>query len=202
MVVTMKVIGLTGGIASGKSAVARFLKELGVVVMDADKIGHKILRSDTRARRELIAAFGEGILTPAGSVSRRQLAKIVFGNPGSLLRLNIIMHPRILERVKDQVDIHRKEGAKVVVIEAPLLLEAGWASLVDEIWVTVASEANVLKRLRERASLLETDSLKRLRSQMPAEERVRQADVIIDTDCDLYELKEKVAKLWQELGSH
>jgi len=197
----MKVIGLTGGIASGKSTVARFLKELGVVVIDADKIGHEILKSDAGAKQEVVAAFGEGILTPAGSVSREKLGRIVFGNPESLLRLNRIVHPRIAARVKARLERYRREGAKVVVVEVPLLLEAGWASLVDEVWVTVASEAAILRRLKERAGLSEPESLKRLRSQMSAAERVRQADVIIDTDCDLGELKEMVAKLWQELGS-
>jgi dephospho-CoA kinase len=197
----MKVIGLTGGIASGKSTVARFLKGLGVVVIDTDKIGHELLGSDAGAKREVVAAFGGGILTPDGSISREKLGRIVFGNHESLARLNMIMHPRIAERVKAQLDVYREGGAKVVVIEAPLLLEAGWASLADEVWVTVASEATILGRLKERAGLSEPESLKRLRSQMSAAERVRQADVIIDTDCELGELKEMVAKLWQEMSS-
>lgn len=198
----MKVIGLTGGIASGKSTVARFLKELGVVVVDADKVGHELFRSDAGAKQEVVATFGEGILTPKGNISREKLGRIVFGRPESLARLNMIMHPRIAARVKARLERYHREGAKVVVVEAPLLLEAGWASLVDEVWVTVASEDAVLGRLKERAGLSEPESLKRLRSQMPAAERVRQADVIIDTDCELSELKEMVAKLWQELGYH
>ena len=196
----MKVIGLTGGIASGKSTVAQFLKELGVVVIDADKVGHEVLSSDAEAKQEVVAAFGEGVLTPDGSISREKLGRIVFGNPESLLKLNMIMHPRIAERVKARLEGYRKAGARVVVVEAPLLLEAGWASLVDEVWVTVASEATILKRLKERAGLSETESLERLRSQISVAERVRQADVIIDTDCDLGELKGRIAGLWQELS--
>lgn len=197
----MKIIGLTGGIGSGKSTVARFLASLGVVVIDADKIGHEVLRSDVEAQREVVAAFGEGVLNPGGSISRERLGRIVFGNPEALLKLNRIMHPRIAERVKTELEMYREEGAKAVVIEAPLLLEAGWASLVDEVWVTVASEANVLKRLKERTGLSEAESIERIRSQMSVAERVLQADVVIDNDGDLSELEEKVAALWQELVS-
>jgi dephospho-CoA kinase len=198
----MKIIGLTGGIGSGKSTMARFLKELGAVVIDADKVGHEVLRSDAEVKQEIVAAFGEGVLTAGGSVSRQKLGRIVFGNPESLLKLNVIMHPRIAEVVKAQLEGYRKDGARVVVVEAPLLLEAGWDSLVDEVWVTVAAEATVLKRLEERAGLSEAESLERLRSQMSAAERVRQADVVIDTDCTLDELEKKVVELWQGLDSH
>ena len=196
----MKIIGLTGGIGSGKSTVAQFLRELEVVVIDADKIGHEVLRSDAEAKQEIVAAFGEGALTPDGNISRQKLGRIVFGNPESLPELNRIMHPRIAERLKAQLEGYRKDGARVAVVEAPLLLEAGWASLVDEVWVTVAAEATVLKRLNERGGLSEAESLKRLRSQMSAAERVRQADVVINTDCTLGELKEKVVELWQGLS--
>ena len=198
----MKVIGLTGGIGSGKSTVAQFLKGLGAAVIDADKIGHEVFRSDAEAKQEIMAAFGEGVLTPDGNISRQKLGRIVFGNPESLYNLNVIMHPRIAERLKARLEGYRRDGARVVVVEAPLLLEAGWASSVDEVWVTVAAEATVLKRLEERARLSEAESLKRLRSQMSAAERVKQADVVIDTDCTLGELKEKVIKLWQGLSSH
>ena len=197
----MKIIGLTGGIGSGKTTVAQFLKELGAVVIDADKIGHEVLRSDAEVWQEVVAAFGEGVLTPNGDISREKLGRMVFGAPESLLKLNVIMHPRIAERVRAQLEGYRKQEVGVVVIEAPLLLEAGWASQVDEVWVTVASEATILKRLKERTGLLETESLERIRSQMSVAERMKKADVVIDTDCELGELKERVAELWQELVS-
>jgi dephospho-CoA kinase len=197
----MKIIGLTGGIGSGKTTVAQFLKELGAVVIDADKIGHEVLRSDAEVWQEVVAAFGEGVLTPNGSISREKLGRIVFGAPESLPKLNVIMHPRIAEGVRAQLERCRKKGVGVVVVEAPLLLEAGWASLVDEVWVTVASEAAILRRLKERTGLSETESLERIRAQMSVAERVKGADVVIDTDCELNELKEKVAELWRELNS-
>jgi dephospho-CoA kinase len=195
----MRIIGLTGGIGSGKSTVARFLAGLGAVIIDADKIGHEVLKPNTEAWREVVAGFGRRILTPDGDIDRKKLGEIVFGNPESLLKLNQIMHPRIYEKVKAQLEEYRQGGVGVVVLEAPLLLEAGWASLVDKIWVTVASRATVLRRLQERVGLSELESTARITSQLSAEERVGHADVIIDTDCGLDELESKVEKLWQGL---
>jgi dephospho-CoA kinase len=197
----MKVIGITGGIASGKSTVSRFLKELGVVVIDADRIGHEVLRSDRGVRRKLAAAFGQQILTPGGSVSRRKLGKLVFDDPEALARLNQIMHLRIAARVKARLERYRRDGVGVVVVEAALLLEAGWASLVDEVWVTVASEATVLKRLKMRSGLSDAESRARLRAQLSVAERLKRADVVIDTDCRLDELRARVVGLWQGLIS-
>ena len=99
--------------------------------------------------------------------------------------------------VKAQIEEYRRQGVDVVVLEAPLLLEAGWTSLVDEVWVTAAPESTVLKRLQEKGGLSQDESLARIRSQLPAEERIKQADVVIDTDCRLDELRAKVRELWQ-----
>jgi len=196
----MRVIGLTGGIGSGKSTVSQFLAELGAVILDTDKIGHKMFKSDTELRQKVVAAFDREVLTFDGDIDRRKLGEIVFGNPELLSQLNQIMHPRMYEIVKAQLEENRRQGVKVVALEAPLLVEAGWASLVDEVWVTVASEATVLRRLRERTGLSESESLARIHSQLSSEERVKHADVIINTDCDLDELKARVGELWRELG--
>ncbi len=195
----MKVIGLTGGIGSGKSTVSGFLAELGAVIIDADKVGHEALKPDTEVWREVVAAFGRQILTPDGDINREKLGEIVFRNPESLSRLNQIMHPRMYDMVKAQLEGYRKQGVGVVVLEAPLLIEANWTSLVDEVWVTVASESTVLRRLKEKFGLSEPESLARIHSQLPSEEKVKRAGVIIDTDCDLDELRAKVEELWQGL---
>jgi dephospho-CoA kinase len=195
----MKVIGLTGGIGSGKSTVSRFLAELGAVVIDADKVGHEALKPGTELWREVVAAFGRQTLTPDGDIDREKLGEIAFSNPDSLVRLNRIMHPRLYEVVKAQIEECRRQGTGMVVLEAPLLIEAGWTSLVDKIWVTVASEATVLRRLQERTGLSEPESLARIRSQLASTERVRYADVTIDTDGELDELRARVEKLWRKL---
>ena len=198
----MKVIGLTGGIGSGKSTLARFLAELGAVVLDADKLGHEAFKSGTDAWREVVAAFGRGILTPAGEIDRKKLGEIVFNNPQALSRLNQIMHPQIGKVLQSSLEEYRRQGAKVLVLEIPLLLETGGTSLVDEVWVTVASEATILKRLGKRSGFSREHSLARIRSQTSDEERVKHADVVINTDGTLEELRAKVKELWeQRLGT-
>jgi len=196
----MKVIGLTGGIGSGKSTVSQFLAELGAVILDADEVGHKAFKPNTEIWREVVAAFGRQILTPSGDIDRKKLGKIVFGNPEFLSQLNQIMHPRMYDIVKAQIEGYRQQRVDVVVLEAPLLLEAGWTSLVDEVWVTVASEPTVLKRLEERAGLSKQESLARIHSQLSPEERIKHADVVINNDGSLDELKMKVKELWERLS--
>jgi dephospho-CoA kinase len=196
----MKVIGLTGGIASGKSTVSQFLRELGAVVIDADRIGHEALKPDTEAGREVVAAFGGQVLKPGGEIDRDKLGQIVFGNPESLKRLNQIMHPRMYDMVKAQLEEQRRQGAKIMVLEAAILLETDWKSLVDEVWVTVAPQPTVLRRLSKKSGLSEEQSLARIRSQMSNEERLKHADVVINTDCSLDELKAKVKELWGKLA--
>ena len=194
----MKVIGLTGGIGSGKSTVSRFLAELGAVIIDADKVGHEALKPDTELWREVVASFGRQILTPSGDIDREKLGEIVFSNPDSLARLNRIMHPRLYNIVKAQLEEYRRQGIGVVVLEVPLLIEAGWTSLVDEVWVTVASKATVLKRLEKQVRLSKSKSLARIRSQLSSAERTRHANVIIDTDGEFDELRANVEKLWDK----
>ncbi len=192
----MKVIGLTGGIGSGKSTVSQFLIELGAVIIDADRVGHEAFKPGTELWREVVAAFGRRIVTPGGDIDRKKLGEIVFGNAESLWRLNRIMHPRMYDMVKTQLEEYRQQGVAVAVLEAPLLIEANWTSVVDEVWVTVASEATVLKRLQERTGLSKEESLARIRSQLPSEERIKRADVVINTDCSLDEVKTRVTELW------
>jgi len=192
----MKVIGLTGGIGSGKSTVSQFLAELGAVIIDADRVGHEAFKPGTELWREVVAAFGRQIVTPSGDIDRKKLGEIVFGNAESLSRLNQTMHPRMYDMVKTQLEEYRRQGVAVAVLEAPLLIEANWTSLVDEVWVTVASEATVLKRLQERTGLSKEESLARIRSQLPSEERIKRADVVINTDCSLDEVKTRVKELW------
>lgn len=196
----MKVIGLTGGIGSGKSTVAQFLAELGAVVIDADKIGHEMCKPGTQLWREVVEAFGREVLRPGGEVDRHKLGKLVFESSEARERLNRIMHGPMYEVVKSRLEEYRRQGAGVVVLEAPLLIEAGWVSLVDEVWVTVAPESTVLSRIKGRSGLSEAEALARIRAQLPAAARVRHASVVIDSNCSLDELKAKVRELWDSSG--
>jgi dephospho-CoA kinase len=206
----MKVIGLTGGIGSGKSTVSGFLAELGATIIDVDRVWHEALKPDTELGRGVVAAFGNDILKPDGGIDRKRLGEIVFASPEALARLNNIMHPWMYETVKAQLEEYRRRGVGVVVLEAPLLIEvplllgAGKPSLsdeVDEVWVTVAPEFTVLKRMKGKSGMSEEQALARIHSQLPSEERLKHADVVIDTDCELTELKAKVKALWDKLDT-
>ncbi|MFC1908506.1 dephospho-CoA kinase [Chloroflexota bacterium] len=194
----MKVIGLTGGIGSGKSTVSQFLAELGAIIIDADKVGHQALKAGSETWHQVVSAFGEQMLAANGDIDRTRLGEVVFNNTDARERLNRIIHPRIHQIVQAQLEEYRRQGVGVVVIEAPLLLEAGWKPDVDEVWVTTADENTILKRLRERSGLSGKEALARIRSQLSSEERVKHADVIIETDCTLGEIRARVERLWEE----
>lgn len=195
----MKIIGLTGGIGSGKSTVAQFLAGLGAVIVDMDGVGHEALKSGSETRERIVGEFGKDILTADGDIDRARLGGLVFNNPEALARLNRIVHPIIDTMVNAKTEEYRRQGAEVVVLEAAAILEAERAWQVDELWVTVAPEAAVLKRLAGRIGYSEEESKARINSQMSSEERVKQADVVIDTDCTLDELKARVVVEWQKL---
>lgn len=195
----MKVIGLTGGMGSGKSTVSQLLSELGANVLDADIVGHQCYQPGTEAWKDVVDAFGEEIVAPDGSIDRTRLGAIVFGDPEALIRLNQIMHPRMYDMMADQIEEYRLGGVEVVVLEAAILFEADWTPLVDEIWVTVASEPTVVQRVRERTDLPEEQIRSRIRSQLSNEERKGKADLVISNDGGLDELREKVEELWEGL---
>src|SRR5208283_164187 len=166
-----RVIGLTGGIGSGKSTVSRFLAESGAVVLDADKIGHEVYLLDTDTWRELVKIFGEGILAPDNTIDRKKLGAIVFGNDAELKKLDAVIHPRITEIIRQRIDEYRRKGAKIIVLDAPVLFEANAEKLVDEIWVVVADEKNVVKRAAARTGLPEQQIRARIHSQLTNAER-------------------------------
>lgn len=195
----MVVIGLTGGIASGKSSVSQMLSELGAVVIDADKIGHEAFRPNTDAWREVVAAFGKGILGQNSEIDRGKLAKIVFNDSKALEQLNRIMHPKMHRIVERKIEDLRSQGVEVVVLEATLLIEANWTDLVDQVWVTISPEATVIDRLRSQRGLPEEQARARIESQTPIAQRKKHADVVIENDSDLDTLRHKVEGLWRKL---
>jgi len=197
----MRIIGLTGGIGSGKTTASGYLKELGGVIIDADMIGHRVLE-EAGVKNELVKLFGKEILDKNGFIDRKKLGDIAFGADKEPLKLlNRLTHPRIKKIIEDELKKYRRQGAKVAIVEAPLLIEAGFASLVDEIWATTAPEEVIVKRLKDKNGLTYSQIMNRIHAQLPAEERNSYADVIIDTDVSLNELKEKVNKLWGNLAT-
>jgi dephospho-CoA kinase len=196
----MKIIGLTGGIGSGKSTVAGFLAELGAVVLDADKIGHEILETDKEVKQEIIDYFGKQVLDVNGEISRKKLADIVFKDRESLIKLNLITHPSIHRRIQGTLDAYQQQGVQVVVIDAPLLIEAGWATRADETWVTIAPKAVIIDRLVKRGMSKE-DVMSRINMQRLPEDRIKAAKIVINTNVPLEDLKKAIADLWQKTTS-
>ena len=195
----MRVIGLTGGIGSGKSTVSQYMAELGAEVIDADKVAHEVFEPNSEGWKEVVDYFGEKVLKSTGEIDRKRLGEIVFNNPEALSKLNEIIHPKAYNLVKSRLEEHRRKGVSVVVLEVILLIEAGWAHLADEVWVTIASEETVVKRLKQQRGLNEEEILARIHSQMSSEEWIKHADVVINNDGNLEETKRKIKELWERL---
>ena len=193
----MLIIGLTGGIGTGKSEVTRLLGALGAVVIDADQVGHEAYQPDSESWKEVVKAFGEDILRPNREIDRQKLGAIVFGDPDQLARLNRIMHPRMAGIVSERLESLRDQGAKVVVVEAALLFEAGWDSLVDEVWATDSPVETVIERLEARNGMPAEEVLKRIDSQMDRSERLGRAQVIVDNGGNVADLESTVDRLWK-----
>lgn len=193
----MLVIGLTGGIGTGKSEVTRLLGSLGAVVINADQVGHEAYKPDSESWKEVVKAFGEAILRTNREIDRQKLGAIVFGDPDQLAKLNRIMHPRMARIVSEQLESLRVQGAKVVVVEAALLFEAGWDSLVDEVWATDSPVETVIERLQARNGMSAEEVLKRIDSQMDNSERLSRAHVIVDNGGNVADLESTVDRLWK-----
>jgi len=191
-----RVIGLTGGIGSGKSTVSQYLSELGATIVDADKIGHEIYQPNTTVWQQLIETFGKQILTPDNTVDRKKLGEIVFGNPELLKKLDNLVLPAMFQIAKKKIESACKQGARVVILDAPTLFEAKWDSLVEEVWVVVADEAIVIKRAMARTGLPEAQIRSRINAQMSNEQKIKRSNVVIHNNGSIKELREKVKVFW------
>ncbi|MEC8910407.1 MAG: dephospho-CoA kinase, partial [Chloroflexota bacterium] len=192
----MMVIGLTGSIGTGKSEAARQLEALGASIISADQVGHEAYTPNTEAWEQVVAAFGDDILQDDGEIDRRKLGAVVFSDPGQLEKLNQIMHPRMARMVADKIEELRDQGAEVVVVEAALLFEAGWDSLVEEVWVTDSTEQVVIERLKQRNGMSEEEARKRISSQMGRTERLERSDYVIENSGDMATLGNTIKELW------
>jgi len=193
----MLVIGLTGGIGTGKSEVARLLQSLGAAVISADEVGHEAYAPNSESWREVVDTFGKEILQPSGVIDRQKLCAIVFSDPQQLEKLNAIMHPRMARMVADRIQVLRDQGASTVVVEAALLFEAGWDSLVDEVWTTDSSVESVVERLQARNGMDEKEARRRIDSQMDPAERIERSDLVVDNSSDVSALEQTVMALWE-----
>lgn len=193
----MKIIGLTGGIASGKSTVSRMLEALGAIIIDADRIAREIVVPGSEALAEVAEAFGTGVLNPDGTLNRSALARIVFNDPVALKRLNDITHPRIIEAINRRIAaLPRQE--RIAVLDAALLIELRLYSLVDEIWLVCVSPQTQQERLLLRDHMPPADAEKIIRAQLPLSEKMKAATRCIDNNGTLEALRQQVEALWNE----
>lgn len=196
----MKILGLTGNIASGKSTVARMLERMGARIIDADLIAREVVEPEKPAWVDLVRKFGPGILSPDGSIDRRRLGEIVFGDESKRRLLMDITHPRIKETVRERIAEYKKENVPVVVIEAALIVEkGGLREFLDGLIVVTADEESQIGRLMKRSGHTREEALARIGSQMPAGEKALHADYLIDNSGTEKETEAEVKKLWEEI---
>lgn len=196
----MRVIGLTGGIASGKSTVAEMITGCGIPVIDADQLAREAVLPGSSALRQIVAAFGGEVLQEDGSLDRAVLAEKIFSEPSARRTLEAILHPPIKVLAQKRLDDLRREGVPAVFYMAPLLIEAGVADRVDEIWVVYVDSETQLERIRQRDSVSREDAEKRLAAQMPMEEKKDYGRIVIDNSGNLEDLKSRVAALLMAEG--
>jgi len=196
----MGYFGLTGGAASGKSTVARMFQALRTRIIDADRIGHEMLRSSSPASVEILRQFGKGILDDSGEIDRSRLGRIVFGDPQKLQQLNAIVHPRIIARVEDlAAQHHADDPGAVILVDAALIFEAGIGGRFDKVVVAWCRPEQQIERLMAKSGLTREEAERRIAAQMPAEEKRRRADYLIDCSGSLESTREQVRRVYADL---
>ncbi|MDP3804443.1 MAG: dephospho-CoA kinase [Candidatus Omnitrophota bacterium] len=191
----VKVIGLTGSFGTGKTFVASVFRSLGAKVIDCDRIAHNIIRKGSGAYGKIIDVFGAGILDNSGNVNRKSLAKEVFGSSSKLRRLNKIVHPEVIKVIRVKLNSYKGEG--VVVIDAPLLIEAGLSSLVDKIIVVKCSREKQIQRCGNKFRIEREEVSKRIKNQLSIRKKIRMADSIIDNSLSKSRTRNQVRKVWR-----
>jgi dephospho-CoA kinase len=194
------VIGLTGGIASGKSVVSAMLAAHGALVIDADKVGHEAYAPGSDCYAAVVVAFGKDIVAQDGQIDRKALGAKVFGDPAKRKQLEGIVWPWMRKTMDGRLAAIRAEGTAVVVLEAAVLIEADWVPITDQVWVVTVSPEVARQRIIERNGLTAEQADARINAQLSNDERVRHAQVVIDNSGTLAELRERVDAAWQALG--
>ena len=200
----VKKIGLTGGIGTGKTEIARMLGNLGANVISADDMAHRTYAPDTEGWSRVVREFGRDVLTPEGCIDRERLGRRVFSDGALLERLNAIVHPLTRDLIEEQLTKFEDADEQIVVIEAALLMQVvrvdkKWNSLVDEIWLVISDESLILDRLVLRRGLELTEIKERIESQMNVDKHLIYADVVIENNETLDDLKNTVIALWDKV---
>lgn len=197
----MKIIGLTGNIASGKSKISEYLKTKGFKVIDADSIGRTILE-DEKIKNKLIRVFGKEILNEDKTINRRNLGKIVFSSKENLEKLNRITLPVLTSKIRKKINEYKRKKIKLVILDAAILIEAKWNKLVDEVWVVYTNPEVQLERLIKRENYSLDEAKNRINAQMNIKEKLKYANVIIDNSFDWDNTKLQIDKEIERLKSY
>jgi dephospho-CoA kinase len=196
----MLIVGLTGGIASGKSLVARMLERKGALVLDADAIAREVVAPGAPAWREIVDWLGESILLADGSIDRGRLGRLVFSDAAARQKLNAIVHPRVGQELIDRTGaIERRNPGAVLVYDVPLLIEAGMQQHVDRVLLVYVTPEIQLQRLQRRDKLTRDEALARVKAQMPLEEKKNYAHTVIDNNGTIRQTARQVARFWADL---
>jgi len=196
----MILVGLTGGIASGKSEVSRIFKNLGAYIIDADEIAHTLLEPNSQTWEKIVNSFGTGILRSDRTIDRRVLGRIVFDDPKKLAGLNAILHPFVFtEKERRQKIIAATDPRAVIVFDVPLLIETKAHKDMDKVIVVTVDPQTQLKRLIERNSLTAQEAQKRISAQMPLNEKTKYADYLVDSGESLADMEVRVRQIFKEL---
>ncbi len=193
------IVGLTGGIASGKSQAAEFLESLGAHCVDADAISHALTAPGGRALPDLRLEFGDGIFEPDGTLDRKALADIVFTDENARKKLDALIHPSVQKEMLDEVDIAAQNGEKLIFLNVPLLFETGMDALCDETWCLSLDPAGQLERLMARDGLSRAEAEARIASQMPLDEKERRASLVIRTNRSMDATRAELTSLLRDL---
>lgn len=195
------IIGLTGGMASGKSTIAGILAELGALVVDADCLARDVTSRGQPILKELEKEFGPGVVTADGELLRRELARRVFDSPVKVERLNALIHPLVIARTRAILEASLKQAPqRPVVLDAPLLLESGMDKMVDEVWVAAVDEETQIQRIMERDGLPAQEARERISRQMPLADKLKRATRVIDTSGSLAQTRRQVLEAWREVA--
>jgi dephospho-CoA kinase len=194
----IRVIGLTGGIATGKSSVARFFQKKGALVIDADQLAREAVKPGSRGLAEVVAAFGSGVLTPDGRLDRKRLGALVFSDSTRRRQLEGIVHPAIRRLAEERIASAAEAGQRVIFYMAPLLIEAGVTDRVDEVWVVTVRPEVQLERLMSRDGISREQAQRMVDSQMPLADKEKYGRVVIDNSGTLEETKRRLAEIWAD----
>ena len=197
---TMLLIGLTGGIASGKTTVSNMFVKLGAHLIDADVIARDVVKPDKPAWKEIVSAFGESVLGDKKEIIREKLAAAIFNSPEKRKQLEAITHPKIIEEENQLInEIRKNNKSGIIILDAALLIEAGHHNRVDKLIVVYLNKNTQIKRLRKRDSLSLADAEKRLDSQMSLDEKVNLANYVIDNGKSTDEVEKQVSQIYKKL---